>query len=214
MINKLIGLLCNKPASLEETRLEDALRCEAKRILSKEEDDEVAVAQIVDRAKRKSPIREDLPASPWFSHARSWFAAGIILTLLIFVLQSGHQPKKEDALHLQAQSKNPITELDFSEPIKALAEPFAPFAFNPLEPAAEEWNRFTGETHEKAVTLLVAARSWTTLPSPSLAIDPENLVPELPQLERFSPYGNELQRLRNDVIKAFEALPFLSSISG
>jgi hypothetical protein len=182
--------------------------------LAKEEDDEVAVAQIVERSKRKSRTREALPAAPWLSHARSWLAGGIILTLLVFAFQSGHQPKEEQTLPQQAQSKNLVTQFDFADPMKALAKPFAPLAFNPLEPVAEEWNRFTGETREKAVTLLVVARSWTTLPSPTLGIDPASLVPELPQLERFSPYGNELQRLRNDAIKAFEALPFLHSING
>ena len=115
---------------------------------------------------------------------------------------------------LQAQSKNPGTEFDFADPMKALADPFAPLVFNPLEPAAEEWNRFTGDTREKAVALLVVARSWTSLPSPDLPINPEILLPELPGLHQFSPYGNEFQRLRNDAIKAFEALPFLHGISG
>ena len=213
MISRLLALFRNRASSPEEARLEDALRSEATRLRAKPEADEVAVANIVEHAKLKSPLRKNVPAPRWLP-SRSLLGGATILALILLALKLGNEPQTKDISPQQAQQKNPDAEMLFANPMETLAKPFASFAFNPLEPATEEWNRFTGDTREKAESLLASAKAWTTLPAPDLSLDPETFLPELPELRQFSPYGNELRRLRNDALNAVEALPFFLKING
>ena len=214
MISKLLALLRNQPSSPEEEQLEDALRNEASRIRAEDEDDEVAIATILDRARRRPRIREKLPAAPWVSAAPSLLGAAAVLALILILLRPGNQSNPEESAPRQATQPNPAAETLFAEPVKTLTEPFAPLAFNPLEPVTEEWSRFAGDTHSSTISLLVSAKAWVNLPAPAIPIDTRDLLPDLPGLHDFSPYGNELQRLRNDAIDAFEALPFLPNLRG
>ena len=59
MIAKLIALFRNRASSPEEATLEDALRSEATRLQKNNVSDEVAVAQIMERAKSASGHRKD-----------------------------------------------------------------------------------------------------------------------------------------------------------
>ncbi len=207
MISKLLALLRNRPSSPEEARLEDALRSKANRIRSEEENDEVAVANILDRARRQPRIREKLPAAPWISAAPGLLGAATVLAFVLVLLQ----PNPEEPPPQQAVQPKPEAEPLFADPVKTLTEPFAPLAFNPLKPATEEWSRFAGDTRRSTVSLFVTAKAWVTLPEPEITIDTDKLLPEL---RHFSPYGNELQHLRNDALDAFEALPFVPNLRG
>ena len=210
MISRLLALLRNRPSSPEEARLENALRSEANRIRSEEETDEVAVATLSERVRRGPRVRQELPGSPWVSAAPGLLGAAAVLAAALFLLQ----PNPEEPEPHQAVQPNPEAEALFAEPVKTLTEPFAPLAINPLEPVTEEWSRFVGDTRERTVSLFVTAKAWVALPSPEIPIDTDNLLPELPDLPPFSPYGNELQHLRNDAINAFEAIPFVPKLSG
>ena len=215
MISRLLALFRNRASSPEEARLEDALRSESTRLRAKPEADEVAVANIVEHAKRRSRLRqnESVSRSRWLP-SRTLFGGATILALILLALKLGNEPQTKDIFPQQAQQKNPDAEMLFANPMETLANPFASFAFNPLEPATEEWYRFTGDTREKAGALFATAKAWTTLPAPDLSLDPETFLPELPELRQFSPYGNELRRLRNDALNAVEALPFFLKING
>ncbi|MFP6901509.1 MAG: hypothetical protein VCA36_11235 [Opitutales bacterium] len=213
MISKLLALLRNRASSPEEIRLENALRSEAARLRANEEEDEVAVASIVKHAKRRPRIREAPTEFQWLP-SRALLGGAVLLAVILLALKFGNQPNPDQDEPQQAQQMNPAAKALFAEPVKTLTEPFAPLVFNPLEPVADEWNRFAGDTRAKAESLLATAKSWTTLPAPPLSIDPDSFLPELPELNEFSPYGNELQRLRNDALNAFEALPFVPKRRG
>ncbi|MFP6901975.1 MAG: hypothetical protein VCA36_13590, partial [Opitutales bacterium] len=190
MINKLVCLFRNRPSSSEEAQLEDALRSEGSRICSKQEEDNLAVANIVKQARRRPKIRGNLPASPWASAAPGLLAAAAVVALLLIVMRAWNQPTPEESPSLEATQTSPAGETFFAEPVRTLVEPFAVFAFNPLAPVTDEWNRFAGDARENIESLLATAKALATLPAPSLSIDPEYLFPTLPELQRFSPYGN------------------------
>ena len=213
MIAKLIALFRNRASSPEEAILEDALRSEATRLQQNDLSDEVAVAQIVERAKSRSGHREDplvKPGTPF----RKLLAGATLCAAILLVLKFGNQTQDEGGSSKETFEQGPAAEPLFAQPMDTLTKPFASLAFNPLEPATEEWNRFTGNTLEKAESLLASAKAWSTLPAPSLPINPDALLPEFPDLPQFSPYGDELRRLRNDALNAIEALPFFPKING
>ena len=214
MIAKLIALLCNRASSPEEARLEDALRSEAAHLQANDKEDEVAVARIVADARRRPRIRESAPKKLAWLPARALLGGATLLAVILIALKFGSEPGSNLEEPKQAQQVTPVPEGLIAEPVKALTEPFAPLAFNPLGPVTDEWNRLADDTRAKAESVLAAAKSWTSLPTPPLSIDTDNLLPELPELDEFSPYGNELQRLRNDALNAFEALPFVPKRNG
>jgi len=215
MINKLVNLFSNRAASSEEARIEDALRSEGIRIRAEQEEDgDTAVANIMEQARRRPKLRESLPASPWISAAPGLLAAAAVVALLLIIVRQDSQPTPEASPSRQATQPSPTGETLLAEPVKTLVEPFAALGFNPLDPVTAEWNRFTGDTRESLESLLTTAKALATLPAPSISIDTEILLPELPELQRYSPYGNEIQRLRNDARNVFDALPFVPKLSG
>ena len=214
MIAKLVALLCNRASSTEEARLEDTLRSEAAHLQANDKEDEIAVAKIVANARRRPRIRENVSKKLEWLPSRALLGGASLLAVILLALKFGNEPNPSSKEPTQAQQVTPATEALFAEPVKTLTEPFAPLAYNPLEPVADEWTRFAGDTRAKAESLVATAKSWATLPTPPLSIDPDNFLPELPELNELSPYGNELQRLRNDALNAYEALPFVPKRNG
>lgn len=217
MISKLLALLRNRASSTEETRLVDALRSEAAHLRANDREDEIVVARIVEHAKRRPRIRETPPKKLEWLPSRALLGGATLLAVILLALKFGNEPSSYPKEPKQTQQLNPEAKALFAEPVKTLTVPFAPLAFNPLGPVTDEWNRFAGDTRAKAEAVLAAAKSWTSLSTPPLSIDPNSIIPELPELpelNEFSPYGNELQRLRNDALNAFEALPFVPKRNG
>jgi len=213
MIAKLIALFRNRASSPEEATLEDALRSEANRLQKNNVSDEVAVAQIMERAKSASGHRKDPLLKPEGSF-RKLLAGATLCAAILLVLKFGNQHEDAGSASKEPVERNPADETLFAQPVNTLTKPFASLAFNPLEPATEEWNRFTVNTIEKAESLFASAKAWSALPAPNLSINPDALLPKIPDLPPFSPYGDELRRLRNDARNAVEALPFFPKING
>ena len=214
MIAKLVALLRNRASSTEEARLEDALRSEAAHLQANDKEEEIAVARIVANARRRPRIRENASKKLEWLPSRALLGGATLLAVILLALKFGNEPNPSSKEPTQAQQVTPATDALFAEPVKTLTEPFASLAFNPLGPVTDEWNRLAEDTRVKAESVLAAAKSWTSLPTPPLSIDSDNLLPALPELDEFSPYGNELQRLRNDALNAFEALPFVPKRNG
>lgn len=214
MINNLIKLFSNRATTDTEARIETALRTEGKRIRMLEEKDEAAVANVMKQASRRPKIRAASIHSPWASQAPKLLAVAAIFALFLFIIRTEKTSVQEPAPAVQASQPSPTDPNLFVQPVKSLVEPFAAFAFNPLDPVTDEWIRFTGDARENVESLLSSARSLATLPVPPISITTENFLPELPELQDFSPYGNEIQRIRNDVRNALEALPFVPKLSG
>ncbi|MBG31286.1 MAG: hypothetical protein CMI31_15015 [Opitutae bacterium] len=213
MIAKIIALFRNRASSPEEATLEDALRSEATRLQKNNVSDEVAVAKIMERAKCASGHRKD-PLLKSEVSFRKLLAGATLCAAILLVLKFGNQNEDAGSASKEPVERNPADETLFAQPVDTLTKPFASLAFNPLEPATEEWNRFTANTIEKAESLFASAKVWSALPTPNLSINPDALLPEIPDLPPFSPYGDELRRLRNDARNAVEALPFFHKING
>ena len=124
------------------------------------------------------------------------------------------KPKTEESVPEKTIPANATPEELLAETTTNLSAPFSDLAFNPLEPATKEWQRFAGDTRDNAESLLATAKSWASIVQPKPSIETDKLIPPAPDWKRFSPYGNELERLRNDLRNAMDALPFLSDMEG
>jgi hypothetical protein len=227
MIGKLLALLRNTPSSTKEARLEDALRYEAKRMQGKEKEEEAIVAKVVARAKRRPRIRQMTEKPRWASVAPGLLGAAALVVLALLILRPANQStpqnpttpevvqaKPEEAAPETITPVKPATAELLTETTTNLSAPFSDLAFNPLEPATKEWQRFAGDTRDNAESLLATAKSWAAIVQPNPSIETDKLLPPAPDWKDFSPYGNELERLRNDLRNALEALPFLSDMEG
>jgi hypothetical protein len=214
MINNLIKLFSNRATTDTEARIETALRNEGRRIRMLEKEDEGNVANVVKQASRRPKIRAGSISSPWASQAPRLLAAAAIVALFLFIMRPEKSIVLEPVPVTKATQPSPVDETLFGNPVKSVIEPFAAFAFNPLDPVTEEWSRFTGDARENVEALLSTAKSLAALPVPHFHIAPKNLLPSLPELQRFSPYGNEIQRVRSDALNALEALPFIPKLWG
>ena len=183
MIAKLVALLRNRASSTEETRLEDALRSEAAHLQANDKEDDIAVARIVANARRRPRIRENASKKLEWLPSRALLGGATLLAVILLALKFGNEPNSSSKEPTQAQQATPATEALFAEPVKTLTEPFASLTFNPLGPVTDEWNRLAEDTRVKAESVLAAAKSWTSLPTPPLTIDPDNLLPALPELD-------------------------------
>ena len=222
MKSKLTALFQNRASSPREARLEKVLLREASRIRREEEtdpkDDAIALAKIMERARKRPESEQKVqPFNLAFLAPGLLGAAAFIGLLVILSPNDQTSPNKPQQAQpasgiateeLAAQDKVDPNAL-FSQQVKTVADPLTPLAFNPLAPMTEEWKQFAEETKANAESLLATAEAWTALPDPTPSIDAENFLPEAPDLREISPYGKELQRLRNDAINAFEALPFI-----